>query len=172
MDKVKSFFKESLIYIIIIVIVIVIKMYVVSPVRVNGTSMNNTLEDKDIMVLDKIGYRFNKIKRFDIVVIDLGKEKIIKRVIGLPGEKIEYKNNVLYVNGKIVKENFSHKVTEDFNISSLSSTTVPNNTYFVLGDNRTNSMDSRIIGFIPKNKILGHASLIIYPISRFGVKNS
>ena len=68
--------------------------------------MDDTLKDKDIMILDKTKYRYSKIKRFDIVVVDIGTEKIIKRVIGLPVESIEYEHNILYVNGKGVEENF------------------------------------------------------------------
>ena len=68
-----------------------------------------TLLDGDIMILDKIGYRINGLKRFDIVVIKYNNEKIIKRVIGLPGDYIEYKDNILYVNGKEIKEALSDK---------------------------------------------------------------
>ena len=122
------------------------------------------------MILDKISYRFKDIKRFDIVVVDDKEELIIKRIIGLPGENIEYKDNKLYVNGKMVKENFSHKETYDYSIEELDATEVPEDSYFVLGDNRLNSKDSRIIGFIPKDQILGKTSLTIFPFNRFGNK--
>lgn len=163
---IKKIFKEILPYIIIIVIVILIKTYIFSLIRVNGPSMEETLLNKDIMMLDKISYRFKEIKRFDIVVIDIGNEYIIKRIIGLPGEKVSYKNNELYINGKKVKSNFKHANTEDFKIEYK----IPNNQYFVLGDNRLNSTDSRIIGMIPKNKIIGHARYTILPFSRIGAK--
>ena len=109
-DKVK----EILSYVIIIVIVLLIKHFIVTPIKVNGDSMNNTLKDKDIMILDKISYRFQDIKRFDIVVIKKDKEYLIKRVIGLPGETVEYKNNKLYINNKNVAEKFNHEETPDF----------------------------------------------------------
>ena len=109
-DKVK----EILSYVIIIVIVLLIKHFIVTPIKVNGDSMNNTLKDKDIMILDKISYRFQDIKRFDIVVIKRDKEYLIKRVIGLPGETVEYKNNKLYINNKNVAEKFNHEETSDF----------------------------------------------------------
>ena len=162
MEEKKSFLKENGIYIILIIIVLIIKMFVVSPIRVNGASMNNTLFDKDIMILDEISYRFNDIKRFDIVVVETKDEYLIKRVIGLPGETIKYEDNILYVNGKKVEENFSHKETKDFEA------VVPKGKYFVLGDNRTNSTDSRIIGPVSKSEIKGKTNLIIFPFSRFG----
>jgi len=104
MRRAKEVIKEFWIYIVLIILIILIKAYIVTPVKVNGTSMIDTLHDSDIMILNKLTYRFNDIKRFDIVVIDDKEELIIKRVIGLPGEYIEYKNNKLYVNGKYIKE--------------------------------------------------------------------
>lgn len=160
----KKFLKEYLPYIIIIILVLLIKRFVVSPIKVNGDSMYSTLKDKDIMILNIIGYRFDNIKRFDIVVVDGEDEYLIKRIIGLPGEKIEYKNNKLYVNGKLVKDNYGKKVTKDFK------TKVPKGSYFVMGDNRTNSLDSRYFGAFKKNKILGKTNFTIFPFNRFGKK--
>lgn len=162
----KNIIKEILPYIIIILVVLLVKTYVFSLIRVNGPSMEVTLLNNDIMILDKISYRFNEIKRFDIVVVDLGDEAIIKRVIGLPGEKISYIDNNLYVNGKQVKYDFEHAFTENFEMTEE----IPNDCYFVLGDNRLNSTDSRIIGCVEKDKIVGHARYTIFPFSRFGVK--
>lgn len=156
--------KEILSYIIIIIVVLLIKQFIVTPIRVNGSSMNNTLKDKDIMILDKISYRFSNINRFDIVVVKYDKERLIKRVIGLPGDKIEYKDNTLYVNGKKVKEEFKHKKTDDYILNEE----IPDNYYFVVGDNRGNSLDSRIIGLVKKENILGKTSLIIFPFNRIG----
>jgi signal peptidase I len=169
--KLKNELKEISSYLIIIIVIILLKQYVVAPIRVNGDSMNNTLKDRDVMILNKISYRFQDIKRFDIVVVDIQSEKIIKRVIGLPGDNIEYINNILYVNGKRVEENFDHKRTEDFSIEELGTKKVPDDMYLVLGDNRTNSLDSRIIGFIPKSQIMGKTSLVVFPFSRIGTKN-
>lgn len=170
MIKTKEVFKEFWIYIILIALIILIKLYIVTPVKVNGTSMIDTLHDSDIMILNKLSYKFNDIKRFDIVVVDDKEELIIKRVVGLPGEYIEYKNNKLYVNGKYIKEEFSHKYTDDFSINELEATKIPEDCYFVLGDNRVNSKDSRIIGFIPKEQILGKTTLTIFPFNRIGNK--
>ena len=96
--------KELIPYIVILILVILLKLFIVTPIRVNGTSMMNTLHPKDIMILNKTAYLTKNPKRFDIVVVRLEDEDIIKRVIGLPGEVIEYKDNTLYVNGKKVEE--------------------------------------------------------------------
>lgn len=145
-------------------------MYVISPIRVNGTSMDPTLENGDIMILNKIGYRITKIKRFDIVVIKYKDELLIKRVIGLPGEKIKYVNNTLYVNGKKLDEEFDKTYTYNFSLKEIGSTTVPDDSYFVLGDNREVSKDSRSIGFIDREDIIGKSSLTLFPFNRFGTK--
>ena len=160
----KSIIKEYGLYVITIILVLLVKKFVVSPIKVNGTSMMTTLHDGDIMILNIIGYRFDEINRFDIVVVDEGNEYLIKRVIGLPGEEIEYKDNQLYINGKKVKENYGSQVTEDFKVK------VKKNSYFVLGDNRTNSLDSRHFGAFKKDRIIGKTSLIIFPFNRFGEK--
>ena len=170
MENKKEIFKELITYTILIVAIILIKTFLVAPIRVNGTSMIDTLENGDIMILNKIGYRFSDIKRFDIVVVDDKEELIIKRIIGLPGERIEYKDNKLYVDGKYIKEDFPRKEMDDYSIEELNETEVPEDTYFVLGDNRPNSKDSRIIGFVPRKQILGKTSLTIFPFSRFGNK--
>lgn len=160
----KNYIKEFLPYFMIILVVVLIKTFVVSPIRVNGASMDPTLNDKDIMLLDEISYRFSDIERFDIVVVKEEDEYLIKRVIGLPGETVEYKNDKLYIDGKYVKEDFKHKETFDF------STTLGKDEYFIMGDNRTNSTDSRVFGPISRDKIMGKTSLTILPISRFGNK--
>ena len=169
-EKVIDFIKEISVYVIIILIIILLKMYVISPIRVNGTSMDPTLENGDIMILNKIGYRITKIKRFDIVVIKYKDELLIKRVIGLPGEKIKYVNNTLYVNGKKLDEEFDKTYTYNFSLKEIGSTTVPDNSYFVLGDNREVSKDSRSIGFIDREDIVGKSSLTLFPFNRFGTK--
>ena len=158
--------KDILSIIVVIIIAIIIKLYVFSPVKVNGNSMVPTLNDGDYMILNEIGYRMNGLKRFDIVVANINGEMLIKRVIGLPGEKIEYAYNKLYVNGENVVENFKHGDTEDFSFNKLNEEVIPDNHYFLVGDNRGNSKDSRIVGFIHKGKIMGKTSLIIYPFDR------
>lgn len=158
--------KDLISYVIVIIIVLLVKQFIITPIRVNQSSMNNTLFDKDIMILDKISYRFKTINRFDIVVIKKDKEYLIKRVIGLPGEQVEYKDNKLYINGKVIEENFNHKDTEDYILDEK----IPNNYYFVVGDNRPNSLDSRYFGLIKKDEILGKTNLVIFPFNHFGIK--
>ncbi len=164
----KKALKENLVYIIIIILIILIKCFVVTPVRVNGRSMLKTLKQNDVMILNKLAYKNKDIKRFDIVVIKNNKELIIKRVIGLPGETITYKNNILYVNGKKVKENFS-KIYDD-DLDDYTTGVIPKGKYFVVGDNRPDSLDSRMIGFIKKKNISGKCVYTIFPFSRIGKK--
>ncbi len=163
-NRVLSFMKEYLPYVVVIILVLLFKRYYFSPVQVEGDSMYKTLHDGDIMILNVVGYRHHSIKRFDIVVVDAEKEWIIKRVIGLPGEEIEYKEHQLYVNGKKVKDSYGSDQTEDFKV------TVPENFYFVLGDNRNNSADSRYFGPFSKKEIIGKATFTVFPFKRFGKK--
>lgn len=160
--------KNILSYVVIIVIAVLIKLYVFSPIRVNGTSMVPTLNDGNIMILNEIGYHLNGLERFDIVVINSNNDKIIKRVIGLPGETVEYKDNKLYINGEEVYENFKHADTKDFKLSDIDVDVIPENYYFVVGDNRGNSKDSRIIGLISSKQIMGKTSFILYPFDKIG----
>ena len=111
--------KEVLCYAFIIVLVLLFKHYIISPIRVDGDSMNPTLKDGDIMLLNEIGYRLHGVERFDIVVIDTPNDVIIKRVIGLPGDRIRYQDNILYVNDKEVDEPFEHDVTHNFELKEL-----------------------------------------------------
>ena len=163
-DKAKSILKEYVPYVLVIVLVILFKMNIMTPVRVNGDSMFDTLKDGDIMLLNIIDYKLHGADRFDIVVADEGTEYLIKRVIGLPGEVIEYKNNQLYVNSKKVKDNFGTEETYDFTYK------VPKDSYFIMGDNRTNSVDSRRLGAFKKNEVKGTTKLTIFPFKRFGNK--
>ena len=158
--------KELIGYVIVIIIVLLVKQFIITPIRVNQNSMNNTLYDKDIMILDKISYRFHNINRFDIVVLYKNDDYLIKRVIGLPGDMVEYKDNKLYINNKIVEENFLHKKTSDFKLEEK----IPKGYYFVVGDNRPDSLDSRYFGLVSKNEILGRTSFVIFPFNHFGKK--
>lgn len=167
-EKFKKFIKEYLPYILIIVAVLLIKRFVISPVNVVGDSMYPTLHDGYVMLLDEIYYKFDKLDRFDIVVIKYkdssGKsELIIKRVIGLPGDTVSYDKGKLYINGKYIKEKFSHAETKDFGPLTLD-----DDEYFVMGDNRTVSLDSRYIGPIKTKDIRGRTIISIYPFNKFG----
>lgn len=165
MEKVKKIVKELIPYIIIIIVVLLVKKFIFTPVIVNGESMMTTLHEKDIMILDKIGMKLNGIERFDIVVIQTQNSKIIKRVIALPGETIEYKDNKLYINGEELDDRYGSTETNDIELQEI-----PEGMYFVLGDNRADSLDSEELGSFPKDKILGHATFTIFPFNRFGSK--
>ena len=166
-DKIKGIIKEVIPYLVIIICVLLVKQFVVSPIQVNGDSMDPTLQDGDLMILNKLSYKLGSINRFDIVVIDKEDTYIIKRVIGLPGEKIEYKDNKLYINDEEIEEGFlpSGKVTMDF------VTQVGKNCYFVMGDNRQISLDSRELGCFEMDQIKGKTSLSFFPFDRFGFKS-
>lgn len=161
--------KEILPYIIIIIVVVLIRSFIITPIIVSGDSMKPNLHNKEILLERKIGYNSTSIKRFDIVVIKNDNEEIIKRIIGMPGEHISYKNNKLYVNDKLMETNFNYRDTNDFNLEEICScTSIPEGKYLVLGDNRPISKDSRIIGLVDEKDILGKAVYRIWPISKFG----
>jgi len=159
-----KFIKELIPYIVIIIVVALIRTYIITPVIVVGDSMVPTLKENQILLLNKIDYKLNEIERNDIVVIKLGKSEIIKRVIGLPGENIEYRNNTLYIDGHESKTEYDFD-TEDFTLKSICNCeSIPQDKYLVLGDNRMVSSDSRIIGLIDKKDIEGSAHISIWPI--------
>lgn len=164
-----KFIKELIPYVIIIVTVVLIRTFIVTPVQVDGISMYPTLKDNEILLLKKYDKDY---KRFDIVVLKYKNDKLIKRIIGLPGESIKYVDDKLYVNDKLVEENFSKNTeTDDFDISYLlneEETKIPDNMYFVVGDNRDNSTDSRIIGLINKEDIEGTVDFALFPFNKFG----
>ena len=163
-NKWVNIIKNILYYVLIIGVAILIKMFVFSPIKINGTSMAPTLKDGELMILNEIGYHLNGLERFDIAVANVNGEKLIKRVIGLPGETVEFRDNELYINGKLTIENFKHGETNDFQLSEP----IPNDYYFLVGDNRGNSKDSRSIGLIHKSKIMGKTNFIIFPFNRIG----
>lgn len=154
--------KEIIPYIVIIVVVVLIRTFLVTPARVDGESMESTLYNGEVVLLNKIDLKTKGLKRFDVVVFKYNKDLLIKRVIGLPGETVEYINNELYINYKKVDIPFEFEDTKDFKYE------VPNNEYFVLGDNRDNSKDSRYFGSINLKNIKGKVSIILFPLKRIG----
>ena len=165
-NKILYYFKELVPLIIVIIAVLFVKSYIMTPIQVNGNSMDTTLQNGDIMILNKISYKIHGIKRFDIVVIKTEDTLLIKRVIGLPNEKVKIENNKLYINGKEYAQDFLDEdtYTDDFEFTNL------DNCYFVMGDNRGVSLDSRDLGCFDKSKIQGTTSLTIYPFNRLGKK--
>lgn len=162
MEKITKWLKENIVFLIILTAIIIIRIFFFSPIRVNGTSMYPTLQDKEFMILNKISLK-QGINRFDIVVVQENNKHIIKRVIGLPGESVMYKDNKLYINGKVIEDNYSKTTTNDFDNVILGE-----NEYFVMGDNRAVSRDSRIIGPVNIKNIKGKTNLIIFPFDKIG----
>lgn len=163
----KEKIKNLIPYAVIIIVVVLIRTFIVTPVIVVGDSMVPTLKDGQVLLLNKIGYHFSDIKRNDIVVINIGKSEIIKRVIGLPGETVEYRNNTLYINGHEVNTEEYNFDTEDFTLKSICNCDkIPKDKYLVLGDNRQVSSDSRIIGLIDIKDIEGKTTISLWPIKK------
>ena len=170
----KKIIRELLPYVIIIGVVILIRTFIITPVIVSGDSMKPNLHDGELLLERKIGYSGNSIERFDVVVIkvvdeDGKEEEIIKRIIGLPGEHISYKNNQLYVDDNLVEESYTFRDTKDFNLEEVCTcSSIPEGKYLVLGDNRPISKDSRIIGLIDEDEIVGKAIVRIWPLNKIG----
>lgn len=162
----KKIIKDLIPYVIITLIVVLIRMFLVTPVIVSGDSMVPTLKDKQLLLLNKANYRFNEIKRFDIVVIKVEGKEIIKRVIGLPGENVLYRNNMLYIDGHELENDYNFE-TDDFSLKTICNCNrIPENKYLVLGDNRSVSADSRAswIGLIDRSEIEGSVEISLWPI--------
>lgn len=162
----KKFIKELIPYVVIVIVVVLIRTFIVTPVQVDGESMYPTLLDNQLLLLKKYDHSY---ERFDIVVFKYNDSKLVKRVIGLPGETISYKDNTLYINNKKIDNISLDSYTYDFDLSELGFDTIPEGYYFVLGDNRTNSLDSRAIGLISEDSILGVTNFSLFPFKRFGI---
>lgn len=158
----KNKLKELIPYVVIIIFVLLIRTYIVTPIKVNGTSMYKTLKGNEICILNKLA----KIDRFDIIVTKYEGEKLIKRVIGLPGETVQAENGSIYINDVKLNDEYGYGKTEDFAKVKLEA-----DEYYVLGDNREISKDSRIIGPIKEKKIKGTTNLIIFPFNKIGKIN-
>ena len=163
----KKILKELYPYIIIIVVVVIFRTFIATPVRVDGDSMNDTLLNNDILILNKLEKNYD---RFDIVVINYNNTKLVKRIIGLPGENISYKDNQLYINNKKFNDIETSRTT-DFSLKELFELDkIPKDHYFVMGDNRNNSLDSRDyrVGLIKKENIVGVTIFRLYPFTKIG----
>lgn len=161
-------------FLIALILAAVIRYFLFTPIIVDGLSMFPTLNDHDRMIVNKMSYQIGEPERFDIIVFKASEDKdYIKRVIGLPGDHVAYKDNVLYINGEPVEEpyldeykkEYDTPLTYDFTLEEIiNSDVVPEGELFVLGDNRRFSKDSRIIGTIDMENIIGETSIIYWPI--------
>jgi signal peptidase I len=136
-------------------------------IRVDGASMEPTLVSGEYVVVDRVSYRLGSPQRGDIIIFHYPlnpKEEYIKRVIGLPGDEVEIKNNAVYVNGQLLDESYL-KITTDY----AGTWRVPESRLFVLGDNRNNSSDSHDWGTVPMDYVVGKAILVYWPPPSWGL---
>lgn len=167
---IKEFAKDTAKVAVLIIAILFIIQYIFSITKVVGSSMYPTLKDEEILILNKFKYRFGDVKRGEIVSLKYVDTKyLIKRVIGLPGDTVEIKNNKVYINNEILEESYLKEDLNylDFSLSELGYEKIPEGYYFVLGDNRENSLDSREIGLIKKEDIIGKVSIRFWPLNTF-----
>ncbi|MFC4738353.1 signal peptidase I [Bacillus daqingensis] len=159
---------------IVAVFSFIVREFMFTNYIVYGQSMMPTIRDGERIIVNKIGYDFMEPERFDLIIFHADEESdYIKRIIGLPGDDLYYEADTLYVNGEPVEEEFleesrtengSDYFTDDFQLEDLTDEqTVPDGHVFVLGDNRQNSIDSRQIGYVPMEEIVGRANMAFWP---------
>ena len=177
MEQEKNIIKELfgwIIYILIIVgLTYMIITFVGQRTRVSGSSMETTLSDGDNLIVDKISYRFRDPRRYEIIVFPYKYEKdtyYIKRIIGMPGETVQVKDGSVYINGERLDEGYGNEPMADPGIAK-DIITLGDDEYFVLGDNRNHSADSResSVGVLHRRDLLGRAWIRIWPFNKFGV---
>lgn len=176
MDWKKIFYAEGVIYelgrgiIILVIILILVHFFVATIFVVRGASMEPNFENGEFIITNKIHYLLNHPERGDMVILkfpgDPDRQKYIKRIIGMPGEKLEIKNSKVYINDQLLIESYIdiNVVTAPNQIIQLGS-----DEYFVLGDNRPNSSDSRYWGTVLRRDLIGRASFRLTPLDRFGL---
>ena len=169
--------KEILSWVFYIAFVLVLTWVIITFVgqrtRVDGRSMMNTLHDGDNLIVEKLSYRFSDPKRFDIIVFPPTgkKEYYIKRIIGLPGETVQIdENGNICINGELLEENYGAETIQNPG-RAAKPITLGDDEYFVMGDNRNNSKDSRSeeVGNVKRSQIIGRAWLRIWPLNKFGL---
>ncbi len=173
-EKTTNFIKDIVLPIIIaLVIVVILRHFVIGMYFVPSGSMIPTLQLNDHVVVTKFSYQLNEPERGDIIVFkyppneEQGLKEVfyVKRLIGLPGEKLEIKDNTVYINDKPIKETYLNTGTD---MPDYGPITIPEESYFAMGDNRNHSSDSRIWGYVPKHDLVGKAQIIYWPFNRIG----
>ena len=176
-DKAKKEIREWVISLAsAIVIVLLVSNFLVSVIRVDGGSMLDTLQDGDRLLVNVLDMRMNGPERYEVVIVHYPerKENFVKRVIGMPGDTLEVKGGVLYINGEAVEEEYlSADRTAHFHSASsnFGPIEIPEDKYFVMGDHRDYSNDSRQVGLIDRDMFVGQATYVFWPFSRFGAVN-
>ncbi|MFB2877218.1 signal peptidase I [Floridanema aerugineum] len=160
-----------------------IRTFVAEARYIPSGSMLETLQINDRLIVDKLSYNFSSPKRGDIIVFNPTKaleeqnfhDAFIKRVVGLPGEKVELKNGKVYINGNVLQENYVNGQLTETDVCPIGKppylakpVVVPPNSYLVLGDNRRNSYDGRCWGLVPRDRIIGKASVRFWPLNSIG----
>jgi signal peptidase I len=148
-----------------IILSVVVRLFVFEPFNVSGPSMEDTMHTGDLVLVNKLIYKIREPRRGEVIVFHATEKKdYIKRVIALPGETVEAKNNQILINGQIIQEPY---ISEDIRTMDFKQWTVPPGEVFVLGDNRLDSRDSREFGPIKTSQIVGRAELIYWPLDEF-----
>jgi signal peptidase I len=165
--ELKSWFRDVLFAFAIAIFIVV---FVVQPVKVEGTSMQPQLADQDRIFVNRFIYHFANIRRGDVVVFWYPRDRsksFIKRVLGIPGDEVEIRKGIVYINGSRIYEPYLNPEFRDHR--SLSKVVVPPGQYFVLGDHRSSSNDSRSWGFVAQELIYGKAIFSYWPVSHLGL---
>lgn len=163
----------SIYLLIVLCLTFLLIHYVGQRTRVQGDSMRPTLHDGDNLIVDKLSYRFQDPQRFDIIVFPYEHKKktyYIKRIIGMPGERVRIdQDGIIYINGEVLEEDYGAEVMRSPG-RAVTEITLDEDEYFVLGDNRNNSSDSRdpSVGNIHRDRIIGKAWIRIWPFSDIG----
>ncbi|MEG6615316.1 signal peptidase I [Peptococcaceae bacterium 1198_IL3148] len=155
--------------VIAVVLAIVIRMFVIEPFYIPSGSMEPTLMVNDRIIVSKLSYHFEQPEYGDIVVFKYPMDtsrNFVKRLIGEPGDTVELKDSKLYINGEAMPESFLPAGLQYDNFGPIE---VPAGQYFMLGDNRNNSEDSRYWGFLPEDLIVGKAVFIYWPLDRLSI---
>lgn len=169
--KESSLWEFIKVVVISVAIVLPIRAYIAQPFIVSGASMEPNFYDSEYLIIDELTYAFRKPERGEVVVFRYPlnpSEFFIKRIIGLPGDAVEIKNGKILINDKVFPETYISAELEKETMPNLTAK-LDENDYFVLGDNRLKSSDSRFWGALPKDKIMGRALLRLWPVARAGV---
>jgi signal peptidase I len=149
-----------------------LRTFVIQQYYISGPSMKESLYQNERIIVNKLAYRFGSVHRFDVVVFDRMNQEhddLVKRVIGLPGDTVEMRDCVVFVNGEMLNEPYlSEDDKTNCGVDNMPLASLAPNTYFVMGDNRSESLDSRAFGAIEKTAIVGRATVRVWPLGSFG----